>query len=132
MDFVSRHFIALNAIVVTLLVLSFLRARASSRQKLMSLRQTPRTKKEIVIQRVMLDADDPRLKRPTGPRLLNVMFNYNGHSWDAYEVLGVPAGSNFESSFLAFEKLTKTMDNESKSFMLAALEAIRIQRQFDN
>src|SRR5690349_4462282 len=23
---------------------------------------------------------------------LNVMFNYNGHSWDAYEVLGVPAG----------------------------------------
>ncbi len=26
--------------------------------------------------------------------MLNVFFNYKGHSFDAYEVLGVPAGSN--------------------------------------
>ncbi len=86
--------------------------RASSRQKLMRLREPPVTR-EVVIKRVVIDEDDPRLKKPPGPKALNVMFNYNGHSWDAYEVLGVPAGSNFENSFLAFEKLTKTMDQES-------------------
>src|SRR5690349_7996129 len=26
--------------------------------------------------------------QPVGERPLNVVFNYNGHSWDAYEVLG--------------------------------------------
>ncbi len=87
--------------------------------------------KEVVVKRIVLDENDPRLKRPDAPKSLNVMFNYNGHSWDAYEVLGVPAGSSFENSFLAFEKLTKSMDEESKVFMLSALEAIRIQRQND-
>ncbi len=117
--------------------------RASTRQKLMRLREPP--KKHIVVKRIVIDDDDSRFKKPVaasgaagasassaGPRALNVMFNYNGHTWDAYEVLGVPAGSNFEKSFLAFEKLTRGMDEESKSFMLAALEAIRVQRQFDS
>ncbi len=90
----------------------------------------PKAQTEVV-KRIVLDENDPRLKPPDGPKSLNVMFNYNGHSWDAYEVLGVPAGSSFETSFLAFEKLTKPMDSESKTFMLAALEAIRIQRQSD-
>ena len=31
------------------------------------------------------------ISRP-GERPLNVIFNYNGESWDAYEVLGLPAG----------------------------------------
>ena len=145
MDFVSRHFIALNAVVVILLFVSFMRMRASTRQKLMRLREPPT--RQIVVERVVVKDDDPRAKRAAavaaaresalvaaggGAKTLNVMFNYNGHTWDAYEVLGVPAGSNFENSFLAFEKLTREMDEESKSFMLAALEAIRVQRQFDS
>ncbi len=133
MEFVSRHFILLNAVVVTLLVISFLRMRRSSRQTSIKFRKSrdQYEQREVVIKRIVLDEDDPRLKRPDAPKSLNVMFNYNGHSWDAYEVLGVPAGSNYEVCFLSFEKLTKGMDTESRTFMLSALEAIRIQRQKD-
>ena len=129
----SRHFIILNAVVVTLLVISFLRMRRSARQSTMRFRNSrdQYVKKEVVVKRLIPDENDPRLKRPGSEKSLNVMFNYNGHSWDAYEVLGVPAGSSFEAAFLVFEKLTKTMDDESRTFMLTALEAIRVQRQHD-
>jgi hypothetical protein len=78
---------------------------------------------EVIVKKIIMDDDDPRISPPI--KSLNVMFNYNGHSWDAFEILGVPAGSNFETCFLAFEKLTVNMDKESKEFLLSALEAIR-------
>ena len=34
---------------------------------------------------------------PTGERSLNCYFQYNGHLWDAFEVLGIPAGSDHEA-----------------------------------
>ncbi len=133
MEFVSRHFIVLNAVVVTLLVISFLRMRRSSNQTSIRFRNSrdQYSNKEVVVKRSVLDENDPRLKNPNAPKDLNVMFNYNGHSWDAYEVLDVPAGSSFENCFLAFEKMTRGMDDESKTFMLAALEVIRLQKQND-
>src|SRR5580704_10984815 len=36
----------------------------------------------------------PQGKSSSKERSLNVVFNYNGHSWDAFEVLGLPAGSS--------------------------------------
>jgi len=86
-----------------------------------------RKDKEVVVKKIVVDKSDPRA--PQAEKSLNVMFNYNGHTWDAYEVLGVPAGSSFESSFQAFEKMTASMDEESKSFLLSALESIRKQKQ---
>ena len=131
MNFVSRHYIVLNAIVVTLLVISFIRMRRATRQNLMKLKNPHAGKKEVIIKKMRLEEGDPRMVKPSGPKSLNAVFNYNGHSWDAYEVLGVAAGSGFETSFLAFEKLTKDMDSDSKSFMLSALEAIRLQHIHD-
>jgi hypothetical protein len=32
-----------------------------------------------------------------GERSLNCLFQYNSHTWDAFEVLGVPAGSGPEA-----------------------------------
>lgn len=37
-------------------------------------------------------------------RELNCFFNWNGHPWDAYEVLGVPAGSSHEEVKKAFRE----------------------------
>lgn len=60
-------------------------------------------------------------------RPLNVFFNYNGHSWDAYEVLGLPAGSSLESAQQAkFEALQK-VDAASKPFLEEAFKAIETQ-----
>ena len=55
---------------------------------------------------------------------LNVMFNWNGHSWDAYEVLGVPAGSSRESVTTAFKAMKLQADGESLPFLQAAYDAI--------
>lgn len=57
-------------------------------------------------------------------RPLNVHFNYNGHSWDAYEVLGLPAGSSLEKVEAAYEESVARVDVGSRPFMDAAYKAI--------
>ena len=57
-------------------------------------------------------------------RILNVVFNYNGHSWDAYEVLGIPAGSPMDSVKKAYDAACVKVDTESRPFLDAALNAI--------
>lgn len=57
-------------------------------------------------------------------KALNVFFNYNGHMWDAYEVLGVPAGSSLEAVTSAFEKLRASSSPDARSFLDEAFEAI--------
>lgn len=60
-------------------------------------------------------------------RPLNVVFNYNGHSWDAFEVLGLPAGSAAESVEKAYRDSLARVDAGSKPFMDAAYHAIQSQ-----
>jgi hypothetical protein len=65
--------------------------------------------------------------QPGGERPLNVVFNYNGHSWDAYEVLGLPAGSSPEKVEQAYRESIKTVDPGSRPFMEAAYHAIQME-----
>lgn len=58
------------------------------------------------------------------PGILNVHFNYNGHSFDAYEVLGLPAGSSIEKAQAAFEQQIKASDESTREFFEAAIDAI--------
>lgn len=55
---------------------------------------------------------------------LNAFFNWNGHSFDAYEALGLPAGSSLESAHSAYQRAISGADEDSKLFFKAALEAI--------
>ncbi len=55
---------------------------------------------------------------------LNVMFIYNGHSWDAYEVLGVPAGASIKSVADAYQTALRRCDKESVEFLETAYKAI--------
>jgi hypothetical protein len=55
---------------------------------------------------------------------LDCLFMYNGHEFNAYEVLGIPAGSNFKLAEEAFAHLQNKNDKEH-DFYLAALHAIR-------
>ncbi len=55
---------------------------------------------------------------------LNVMFNYNGHSWDAYEVLGVPAGASIKIVTEAYQAAIRRCDRESLEFLETAYKAI--------
>lgn len=55
---------------------------------------------------------------------LNVMFNYNGHSWDAYEVLGVPAGASLPLVTEAYQNAVRRSNKESLEFLETAYNAI--------
>jgi hypothetical protein len=55
---------------------------------------------------------------------LNVFFQWNSHAWDAYEVLGIPAGSSPESAALAYQEQIRKGDPDSMLFFKAAYEAI--------
>lgn len=59
---------------------------------------------------------------------LNVIFNYNGHSWDAFEVLGVPAGSNLPAVEAGYKKALSETDKATHDFLRTAFEAIKKSR----
>lgn len=56
-------------------------------------------------------------------KVLNILFQYNGETWDAYEVLGLPAGSHIEAAKKAYEVAVLNQP-ESKAFLKAALDAV--------
>lgn len=64
----------------------------------------------------------------SGERSINVVFNYNGHSWDAYEVLGIPAGSSFEVVEAAYREGMSQVGGTSKGILEAAYKAIQASR----
>lgn len=73
----------------------------------------------------MADADtSPGRPMPNDEISLNVLFNWNGHTWDAYEVLGCPAGSSREKVTAAFQAARTKADPESLPFLQAAYDAI--------
>ncbi len=67
-----------------------------------------------------LDEDEPQLGES---RQLNVFFNWNGHTWDAFEVLGVPAGAKREVVVQAFHAC-RAKSPDSTAFLQAATDAI--------
>lgn len=62
--------------------------------------------------------------RASAAKNLNVMFNYNGHSWDAYEVLGVPAGASMKIVTEAYQTAVRKSDKHSIEFLETAYNAI--------
>lgn len=55
---------------------------------------------------------------------LNILFMYNGHTFDAYEVLGVPAGASFEM-VQKFYNEAVSRNGQDKEFLEAAYFAIK-------
>lgn len=58
-------------------------------------------------------------------RSLTVYFNYNGHSFEAHEVLGVPAGCNLTLAEEAFFIELNKNEPEAREFLQAAIKALR-------
>ncbi len=67
----------------------------------------------------------PDYRNPEMAKSLNVLFNYNGHAWDAYEVLGVPAGASLPIVTEAYQKAVKEqVAHQSLDFLETAYKAI--------
>lgn len=129
-----QEFILWNGLLVGAIVISFVWIRRSRgpRLYLSSKKQASTPRDRIVYQPRktgpyrQAEPESPTIRRERG---LNLMFNYNGHSWDAYEVLGIPAGSSYVAAQEAFKKVRLTLDADSEKFMEAALESIRKQKE---
>jgi hypothetical protein len=55
---------------------------------------------------------------------LNILFNYNGHTWDAYEVLGLPAGASLVDVTKAYQNILKSSGPDSHEFLETAFKTI--------
>lgn len=57
-------------------------------------------------------------------KTLSIYFMYNGHEWEAHEVLGVPAGASMPQVTESYQKLIITSDPSTFSFYESAYQAI--------
>jgi hypothetical protein len=53
-----------------------------------------------------------------------VVFNYNGETWDAHEVLGVARGDSLKSIEASYSQRVQEMGDKAGSFLKAAYDAI--------
>jgi len=57
-------------------------------------------------------------------RSLQVFFNYNGHTFEAYEALGLPAGASWSLVEKSFKEQKTLADSQSRPFLEAAFQAL--------
>lgn len=55
---------------------------------------------------------------------LNIYFMYNGHEWEAHEVLGVPAGAPMPQATEVYQKLILNSDPSTFEFYESAHSAL--------
>lgn len=79
------------------------------------------------------DVTPPKNDKPTEKRLIQksspVFFMYNGHEWEAFEVLGLPKGCDIQSATSHYQNLIRTSDPSTFEFFELAYSAILKSRQ---
>ena len=60
-------------------------------------------------------------------KILNVLFIYNGHTWDAFEVLGLPAGAPMKMVEESYRRELAKSEPASREFIDSAYQSIRSQ-----
>ena len=108
-----RELLFYYAAVIFIGLVLFVRRRPRRGMRL-NLRARPRPSGQDLVR------SEPRASE----RPLNVVFNYNGHSWDAFEVLGLPAGASFDRVEEAYRQVLAKSDPTSHNFLTAAYRAI--------
>lgn len=119
-----NEFVILNGALVILVVISFVFLRRGGPRPVRLRLMDKDTKVPQAAAKHVPPAQD---RSSVKEKSLNVFFNYNGHTWDAYEVLGVPAGSSWQTVQDAFRKQSSTVQADSRAFIEAAYEAIQMQ-----
>ncbi|MEM7647450.1 MAG: hypothetical protein AAF203_11110, partial [Pseudomonadota bacterium] len=105
-------FLILNTVIVTFLALYFYRGKSKRPQPTkLNMRKT---KFQPVSKEVDINDEEE----------LNVYFMHNGYLWDAYDIIGVPAGSPLSDVEMAYLKSRMRIDEESKEILEMAYNAI--------
>lgn len=130
----SQDFLIMNVVCAALFILWYWRGRDAASKKPTQLNMHARDTAPLIIppenanalapaafQRQRVDTSAAGLARA---KTLNVIFNYNGHAWDAYEVLGIPAGSQLRDVTAAYQLALQRTDAASHEFLETAYKAI--------
>ena len=123
MDPNVKNFLIVNGIVVLALVFYFLKRR-NNQPTVLKMKKSAGSEVAAVSQSVP-EPQEAILngERPKG-RDLNVIFVFNGHPFDAYEALGLPAGSPMPAVKRAYEDSVKKVNADSREFIDKAYESI--------
>lgn len=60
---------------------------------------------------------------------LSIFFMYNGHDWEAHEVLGIPQGASVDIATRAYQDQLKSAQPSSYEFLESAYSAIFKKRR---
>lgn len=128
----SQDFLIINAVGAGAFVLWYLAARGGERkptQLNMHAKDsepvvTPPDQSVAVRSEAIVTAIHPEWHARKAEKNLNIIFNYNGHSWDAYEVLGVPAGASMPLVTQAYQQALRDCDKTAVEFLETAYKAI--------
>ena len=123
-------YIFVYAIAAILVVIYFLRARKAPASRLNFRKQIPGQsygtlkKKELESFHNKMNS----MEKPTDSgysKELNVLFEYDNKTWDAFQVLDIPAGSADKAVEKAYKEALQKVDSDSELFIKKAYEAIQ-------
>jgi hypothetical protein len=114
----QKSFLILNSVAMVAIAYYFLKGRKRPPPSQLNLGSKGVNQESIRL------AKTSQAPKSGGSRVLNVMFNFNGHAWEAFETLGIPGGSSVTQAEEAFVKIVAKVGSD-EPFLRAALEAIR-------
>ena len=131
MDFPLQYFLFFDFLVVLLVLIYVLRVKSPRRLNLKKSQSARENPSGLVNRKATVNADFSKPKASGShlggikERPLTVNFNYNGHSFEAHEVLGVPAGCSLAMAEEAYQRELNQVNPQSADFLQAAILALR-------
>lgn len=130
----SQQLLIINFIIFATLVLLFVLGRSKHKQNItLELKTQPDPAKkqvedpQVAVQIVSAQVQNTQtLSRDVTPKKSKevVYFVFNGHEWEAHEILGVKSGSSIDQITQHYQHLIKTADPSTFEFYDAAFTAI--------
>ncbi|MBY0554083.1 hypothetical protein K2P97_06120 [bacterium] len=131
----SQQLLFINFLIFLALVLFFWFGRSKPKQPTRLNMKAPPSQPEELLQDkkqiLELKPEKEPIARDVSPKkpaqlgaVKTVYFVYNGHEWDAYEVLGLPRGCAINTATSHYQNLIKTSDPSTFEFYDAAYSAI--------
>ncbi len=89
----------------------------------------------VILQKTNDQLPEPKLsvlepeRQKSSSKQLSIFFMYNGHDWEAHEILGIPQGSGVDAATKAYQAQLKTADPSSYEFLESAYNAVFKKRR---
>ncbi|MGZ3690039.1 MAG: hypothetical protein ACXVAX_00960 [Pseudobdellovibrio sp.] len=127
----SQQLLLINFLIIGALVLYFVLGRSKHKQKaILDVKQESQSFEEVKVEKTEQGESivsavveiKEETKKVSSKEI--VFFVYNGHEWEAHEVLGLKSGVSLEEATRHYQNLIKTSDPSTFEFFEAAFSAI--------